>query len=180
VESPLPIAEGRIDAPALERAGQDADAVVAVLHAVIRRLFDEDVKVQSGQHARRVFDAAVDQTIGSGARVQRDALRIVGEGTPLRGRLVIQHGGSGGPFELEERAYGIGRSSTNDVVLNDPSVSRQHARIFARSGRFVVADAGSTAGTNVDGQAVKAERVLRGGETITLGEVALKLEIVER
>ena len=180
VEPQLPTSEGRIDAPALERGGYASDSVVAVLHAIVRRLFDEDVKVQSGDHARRVFDAAVDQTIGSGAKIQRDALRIVGEGTPLRGRLVIQHGGSGGPFELEERAYGIGRSSTNDVVLNDPSVSRQHARIFARSGRFVVADAGSTAGTKVDGQPVKAERVLRGGETITLGEVALKLEMVER
>ena len=180
VEPQLPISDGRIDAPALEKGPYSNDTVVAVLHAVARHLFEEDVRVQSGEHARRVFDAAVDQTIGSGARIQRDALRIVGEGTPLGGRLVIQHGGSGGPFELEERAYGIGRSSTNDIVLHDPSVSRQHARIFARSGRFVVADSGSTGGTRVDGEPVKAERVLRGGETITVGEVALKLEMVDR
>jgi len=180
VEPQLPISDGRIDAPALEKGAYSNDTVVAVLHAVVRHLFDEDVRVQSGEHARRVFDAAVDQTVGSGARIHRDALRIVGEGMPLSGRLVIQHGGSGGPFELEERAYGIGRSSTNDIVLHDPSVSRQHARIFARSGRFVVADSGSTGGTRVDGEPVKAERVLRGGETITVGEVALKLEMVDR
>ncbi len=85
------------------------------------------------------------------------------------------------PFEFVQGETGPSELALkNDVVLKDPSVSRQHARIFARSGRFVLADSGSTAGTKIDGQAVKAERVPRGGEIITLGEVALKLEMVER
>jgi hypothetical protein len=46
--------------------------------------------------------------------------------------------------------YKIGRSDTNDIVIPDASVSRQHAEIAALGGgRFALKDLGSTLGTHV-------------------------------
>jgi len=45
----------------------------------------------------------------------------------------------------------IGSSSRNDVVIDDPTVSRHHARIELRGGELVICDLGSTNGTTVDG-----------------------------
>lgn len=44
----------------------------------------------------------------------------------------------------------IGRSSSCDVVLDDPSVSREHARIWCQDGRVLCVDLGSSNGTRVD------------------------------
>src|SRR5262245_25109717 len=45
----------------------------------------------------------------------------------------------------------IGSSSHSDVVIDDPTVSRHHARIELRAGELVIHDLGSTNGTKVDG-----------------------------
>jgi CRP-like cAMP-binding protein len=60
------------------------------------------------------------------------------------------------------------------------TVSRAHAKILRRDGKlFVVAEAGTTNGTYVDGQLLEAgiPREVRGGESVTFGTVTLKLEI---
>ena len=45
----------------------------------------------------------------------------------------------------------IGRTEGNDLVLNHPSVSRKHARIEARDGRWWIVDLKSTNGVKVNG-----------------------------
>jgi hypothetical protein len=62
----------------------------------------------------------------------------------------------------------LGRLPDNDVVLNDKRVSRHHAEVVQRDGRWLVRDAGSTNGTAVNGKILK-EAVLRGGDVISLG-----------
>lgn len=41
----------------------------------------------------------------------------------------------------------IGRSSRNDIVLDNPTVSREHATIEVGEGRIVITDLGSKSGT---------------------------------
>src|SRR5580704_15756339 len=62
----------------------------------------------------------------------------------------------------------IGRSESNDVVVDNDSVSRFHALIHFDSRRNVwhITDAGSRNGTKVDGEALGSE------ETVTLHERA--------
>lgn len=93
----------------------------------------------------------------------------------LRARVTVTKGGSG-THELEAREYVIGRSTHADVVLADPSVSGQHAKLAPHGDAFALSDLGSTNGTSVDGRAVQGEYVLRGGETIGIGDARLRYE----
>ncbi|CAN5919892.1 DUF3662 and FHA domain-containing protein [soil metagenome] len=67
----------------------------------------------------------------------------------------------------------IGRMPGCDVQLDDPSVSRRHARISKASNGWLVEDLGSTNGVMVNGTSVDRE-YLRGGEDLELGNVRLR------
>jgi hypothetical protein len=73
---------------------------------------------------------------------------------------------------LEQRPTRIGRSTECELVLRDPRVSRQHARVHARDGHIVLTDLGSTNGTRVNGQRVR-EVVLGAGDRITMGDTVI-------
>lgn len=65
------------------------------------------------------------------------------------------------------RQCSIGRSLTCDVVLDDPFVAAEHARLtLLEDGRVLVQDLGTRNGTRVDGR-----RVPEGGEIIANGEL---------
>ncbi len=93
-----------------------------------------------------------------------------------KARLARKSGGSGGPWELLPREYEIGRSSSADIIVPDPSVSGHHAKLVPHGDGFAIRDLGSTNGTKVNGKVTSGDCALRGGETITLGEVTLGYE----
>lgn len=93
----------------------------------------------------------------------------------LLARVTVTKGGSG-THALEAREHTIGRSTRADIVLADPSVSGQHAKLSPSGDAFVVSDLGSMNGTTVDGQPVQGERLLRGGETLGIGDARLRYE----
>lgn len=70
---------------------------------------------------------------------------------------------------LDKPLVTIGRRTDNDVIIDSPLVSRQHAHIRWRYGRFVLYDAGSRGGVRVNGEPCK-ECVLQPGDLITLAE----------
>ncbi|MGD0006001.1 MAG: FHA domain-containing protein [Anaerolineaceae bacterium] len=85
--------------------------------------------------------------------------------------LVLRAGPTPGKvFPLEKDEMFIGREANNDVVINDPEVSRKHARLYVQGGNMILEDLGSTNGTSVNGQRLTGPYVLRSGEIITLGE----------
>lgn len=53
------------------------------------------------------------------------------------------------------KVISIGRVSDNDIVINDPLVSRHHLQIAKEGGRYWVVDLGSTNGTYVNGVRVQ-------------------------
>jgi hypothetical protein len=72
--------------------------------------------------------------------------------------------------QLEGRGpWSVGRSQENDIVINDPNVSRKHARISRADNGFVVEDLGSTNGTLLDGAPIDRERI-EGGDELTFGQ----------
>src|SRR5262249_55234474 len=73
----------------------------------------------------------------------------------------------------------IGRGSSCDVRLPDPSVSHRHASLQARGADFVLVDEGSTNGTFAGGVrgAPRTSRIVRAGDVVRLGRVWLELRI---
>lgn len=71
-------------------------------------------------------------------------------------------------FPITQTVVKLGRNAENQVVLNDPSISRFHAEIRAMNGDFYVHDIGSKNGILVNGERV-AERKLSHGDQIQLG-----------
>lgn len=73
----------------------------------------------------------------------------------------------------------IGRDESNDLVLDDPKVSRQHARLSSDGQQYHLTDLNSTNGTFLDGR-----RLLPGipvawspGQTVRIGGAWLRLEL---
>ncbi|MFN8241777.1 MAG: FHA domain-containing protein [Bacteroidales bacterium] len=64
----------------------------------------------------------------------------------------------------------IGRDSSNDIVINEPRVSRNHAIITGISdGTYEIRDLGSTNGTFVNGKRVTREIILPGDKVEVAG-----------
>ncbi len=90
---------------------------------------------------------------------------------PQSYQLVMRTGPTPGKvFPLEKNEIYIGRDPSNDFVINDVEVSRRHARLSLQPSGFVLEDLGSTNGIFVNGQRITRPVMLRGGESIMLGE----------
>jgi putative peptide zinc metalloprotease protein len=70
----------------------------------------------------------------------------------------------------------IGRAPDNTIQLEDPSVSRHHARIVADGGAPVIEDTGSSAGTFLNDRRLKGKTRLDDGLLIRLGNAELRVE----
>lgn len=75
-------------------------------------------------------------------------------------------------FPLTVPVVNIGRRLDNQLIIDDPRVSRNHAQLRAIKGRYVVFDLNSTGGTFVNGQRT-SQSVLYPGDVISLAGVAL-------
>ena len=71
----------------------------------------------------------------------------------------------------------VGRVEGCDLVLEDASVSRRHARFFEQDGRTWVADLGSTNGVMVGQEELKEARPLLEGDVLTIGSVEVRFAL---
>jgi predicted component of type VI protein secretion system len=86
-------------------------------------------------------------------------------------RLVMRSGPSVGKvYPLDKNEIFLGRDLNNDIVINDPEISRRHSRLFLQGNSYVLEDLGSTNGTFVNGQRLMGPHVLRPGDVVTFGE----------
>lgn len=67
----------------------------------------------------------------------------------------------------------IGRGNDNDIVVDDPTVSRRHATINYASGAFEITDTGSIAGTRLGEVSVVADARIKSGDVIRIGETEM-------
>jgi diguanylate cyclase (GGDEF)-like protein len=87
--------------------------------------------------------------------------------------IVIYGPELGKRVQLGTAPFEIGRSSKNDLFLDQESISRHHARITFDGTQYWVADNNSTNGTYVNDEAVREQR-LRDGDQIRIGRSILK------
>ncbi len=85
--------------------------------------------------------------------------------------------GPDGPYPLSRARVRVGRGRTNELVLQDPSVSREHAELVPTSdGRgWRVRDLGSTNGVAVNGAKVQ-DQTLALGDMITFGSCDVRFD----
>ncbi|MDD4239321.1 MAG: DUF3662 and FHA domain-containing protein [Desulfotomaculaceae bacterium] len=89
--------------------------------------------------------------------------------SPACSSLQVNNGPDQGEvFQLKAASIVLGRHEDCDIVLNDSSVSRRHARLELHRGRYTIVDLGSTNGTMVNGIRI-GTKVLGAGDTVTLG-----------
>lgn len=76
---------------------------------------------------------------------------------------------SGSRIPVGERTIRLGRALENTLVASNEYVSRAHAEILARDGRYYLRDLDSRNGTFVNGKRVSGERELAANDMISLG-----------
>ena len=99
--------------------------------------------------------------------------------SPTTSRLIVRTGPNPGMvFDLTKEITTLGRDVANDIVLGDPEVSWQHARLTRTPGGYVLEDLGSTNGSFVNGERLSSPRVLNPGDLLGMSEkVTLTFEM---
>jgi len=103
--------------------------------------------------------------LGAQPIAQDFGLRIVAEGGPYDGRV----------FELRPGIMSVGRAVDNDLVFEDPSLSRKHARIFREGDRLEVEDLGSSNGTYINNRKI-TRAPLGPGDVLRFGDLGFRVE----
>ncbi len=65
-------------------------------------------------------------------------------------------------FPIESRIFTIGRNLENDMVLNDPTVSRFHAEIRYDDSQFLLVDKKSSSGTFLNNKKISVSQLFAG------------------
>jgi len=79
-------------------------------------------------------------------------------------------------FDLGGALISIGRASDNDVIVDDPEVSRHHCQLKLQHGAYSLADLGSRNGSWINGQAV-SEVALGPGDLIRIGGTEIEFQV---
>ena len=90
--------------------------------------------------------------------------------------LVSTRGSRPVQFDLGGPLIGIGRASDNDVILDDPMVSRHHCQLRLQHGAYSFADLGSRNGSTVNGQPV-TQIALGPGDVIRIGDTEIEFQV---
>ncbi len=95
-------------------------------------------------------------------------------------QLIMQRGPTPGHiFALSGMAMKIGRATNNDIVINDPEMSRQHAQLIPQGDGYAVQDLGSTNGTFVNGQRIANMTPIYQGDVVAFGDAIFLLYQVD-
>ena len=90
--------------------------------------------------------------------------------------ILLNPDGPSQEYVLEKSSVSLGRMITNDIVLNDVRVSRNHARLECGPTGITLLDLGSANGTRLNGKNI-TKATLKPEDTLSLGSQQLKYKI---
>ena len=77
-------------------------------------------------------------------------------------------------YDLDQPVIKIGRVKEMDIVIDNPSVSRNQAELVRQTnGTWIVRDLGSSNGTFVNGDKLSGDRPLQVGDEISMGDISV-------
>jgi hypothetical protein len=127
---------------------------------------EPDERLAPGEVLVLAFDSLDDLTPTRGLQLPPNSASDL----PPAGAFLIVNGLT--VFALEQGVINIGRRPDNQLVIDDPRISRLHAQLRLVRGRYVLFDLDSTGGLFVNGVRLR-QHVLRPGDVISLAGVPL-------
>ena len=92
--------------------------------------------------------------------------------------LILKGAGIGARYLLDAAQIKLGRDMSNEIILDDITVSRSHA-LITKSNGYRLKDLGSLNGSYVNAVAVK-ESVINAGDEVQIGKYHLTLFIGDK
>ena len=92
--------------------------------------------------------------------------------------LILKGAGVGARYLLDAAQTKLGRDMSNEIILDDITVSRSHA-LITKSNGYRIKDLGSLNGSYVNAVAVK-ESVINAGDEVQIGKYHLTLFIGDK
>jgi len=95
----------------------------------------------------------------------------------MKFQIVVNDGSEISSFDIENAAVSLGRSSDNDIRLDDKFTSRNHLILWGKDGKFFIKDLGSRTGTYVNGRQIPSGKVveLSESQSIFVGKTLISL-----
>jgi pilus assembly protein CpaF len=90
--------------------------------------------------------------------------------------IVHEKGGAERREIFDAAELSVGRVQGNELMLPKGNVSKRHARLLYRDGRFIVTDLNSTNGTYVNRRKITQATIVREGDRIYIGDFVLRIE----
>jgi hypothetical protein len=179
-----PDAEGRMTAPdiyIIRLNPADHEAILEAEPMIARSLAEDLVELaQSGDlglsgfpEVRLLADADVEpyhleisaQLRGLHLETTEGYPLELEEAIPAPAAAILLNGDRHVP--LDRPIINLGRQRDNHIILDDVRVSRHHAQMRLRFGKYVIFDLASSGGTTVNGNTIK-EAVLQSGDVVGL------------
>lgn len=85
----------------------------------------------------------------------------------LLGRRVIR------TVEIDQPVIRVGRSDDADILIDNPSISRNHADFRREGDRWVVEDLGSANGTFLNGDRIGSAQPVKAGDEVGFGKFSI-------
>ncbi|MEO8901583.1 MAG: FHA domain-containing protein [Polyangiaceae bacterium] len=95
---------------------------------------------------------------------------------PMFAIIVHEKGGAERREVFDTAELTVGRVQGNELMLPKGNVSKRHARLLYRDGRFIVTDLNSTNGTYVNRRKITQATIVREGDRIYIGDFVLRIE----
>lgn len=99
-----------------------------------------------------------------------------GAKAPAFSIVIHEKGGAERREVFDSTEVSVGRVQGNHIVLPKGNVSKRHARLLYRDGRFIVTDLNSTNGTYVNRRRIAQATIVREGDRIYVGDFVLRIE----
>ena len=89
---------------------------------------------------------------------------------------LVQYNGTnlGKRYQISKPQVMIGRSPDVEIVINEQSVSRQHAKCIIEENQIIIEDLNSSNGTYINNEKLSSRVHLKDGDIVRLGTVLLK------